>query len=213
MVVGVVEPSETTQLFFMPLHEAGVAIEAVTLPGRAFLRERREVRARLRRARPDIVHTHSSRSDLLDGPVARALGVPIVSTVHGSSRNLGKSHLFEWMQRRAWRHFDGGVFVSRALEMDLRIDGTAADDLALILNAWFNTEPEWSREQARHYLRLETDAPVLAFVGRLIPAKRPELFVQALADFADQRWQVLFRDGSSGPKSNDSFAPKDLVTG
>ena len=196
LVVGVVEPSETLHPFFAPLHEAGVAAEAVTLPGRAYLRERREVRARLRQARPDIVHTHGYRSDLLDGPVARALGVPIVSTVHGSSRMGGKSHLFEWMQRRAWRRFDGVVVVSRALEVELRNDGTSADNLALIPNAWPGTESTWSRAQARRHLCLETDAPVLAFVGRLIPAKGPDLFVQALAELADQRWQaVIVGDG------------------
>lgn len=196
LVVGVVEPSETAHPFFTPLREAGVAVATVTLPGRAYLRERREVHALLQRARPDIVHTHGYRSDLLDAPVARALGVPIVSTVHGSSRMGGKSHLFEWMQRRAWRRFDGVVVVSRGLEAELLRDGTAANKLALIPNAWPGAQPTWTREQARRYLRLETDAPVLAFVGRLIPAKGPDLFVQTLAELADHRWQaVIVGDG------------------
>ncbi len=196
VVVGVVDPSGTAHPFFSPLQEAGVPVEVITLPGRAYLRERREVRAILERVKPDIVHTHGYRSDLLDGPVARALGVPIVSTVHGSSRMGGKSHLFEWMQRRAWRGFDGVVVVSRVLEEDLRSDHASANNLALIPNAWPGTEPTWSREQARRHLGLDTDAPVIAFVGRLIPAKGPDLFVQALAELADLAWQaVIVGDG------------------
>jgi glycosyltransferase involved in cell wall biosynthesis len=196
LVIGVVEASDDAHPFFAPLQEAGVAFEAVTLPGRAYLRERREVRAILERERPDIVHTHGYRSDLLDGPVARSLGMPIVSTVHGSSRMGGLSHLFEWMQRRAWRRFDGVVVVSKSLEADMRSDHAASNNLALIPNAWPGTEPRWSREEARRHLGLDSDVPVIAFVGRLIPAKGPDLFVEALSAVADQAWQaVIVGDG------------------
>lgn len=196
LVIGVVEASDDAHPFFAPLQEAGVAFEAVTLPGRAYLRERREVRALLERHRPDIVHTHGYRSDLLDGPVARSLGVPIVSTVHGSSRMGGLSHLFEWMQRRAWRRFDGVVVVSKSLEADMRSDHASANNLALIANAWPGTEPTWTREQARRHLGVTSEAPVVAFVGRLIPAKGPDLFAQALTQIADLDWQaVIVGDG------------------
>ena len=195
-VVGVVEPSEEPHPFFAPLRDAGVDSEAVVLPGRAYLHERRVVRSILRRVRPDLVHTHGYRSDLLDGSVARALGIPIVSTVHGSSRLGGKSHFFEWLQRQAWKRFDGVVVVSRALEAELRAEGTPADVLAFIPNAWPGTETDWSRERARAHLGLTDPAPVLAFVGRLIKAKGPDLFVQALAELKDLPWQaVVVGDG------------------
>jgi len=36
-----------------------------------------------RRLRPDIVHTHGFRSDVVDGSVARSEGAAVVSTCHG----------------------------------------------------------------------------------------------------------------------------------
>jgi glycosyltransferase involved in cell wall biosynthesis len=191
LVIAVVEPSDSTHPFVVPLREAGVAVETIALPGRAYLRERSAVRAILQRVRPDVVHTHGYRSDLLDGTVARALGIPIVSTVHGSSRLGGKSHFFEWLQGIAWRRFDVVVAVSRDLERRMLESGVPRDRLALIPNAWPGVEPGLSRDAARTRLGLRADERVIAFVGRLIPAKGPDIFARALALSHDETWTAV----------------------
>jgi glycosyltransferase involved in cell wall biosynthesis len=42
----------------------------------------RAVRHQLAEVRPDLVHTHLGYADLLGGPAARSLGLPVVSTLH-----------------------------------------------------------------------------------------------------------------------------------
>lgn len=196
LVIAVIDPGSQPHPFSAHLRAAGIDVEEIVLPGRTYLRERREVRARLQRFAPDVVHTHGYRSDLLNGPVARAQGAAIVSTVHGSSRLGGLSHLFEWLQERAWRRFDATVAVSRALEARLLASGVPRDRLVMIPNAWPGVVPALSRDEARERLGLSPGDRVLAFVGRLIPAKGPDLFAAALAQLRDLPWRaVIVGDG------------------
>jgi glycosyltransferase involved in cell wall biosynthesis len=64
------------------LRERG--IEPVGVPVRGLLRPDgvRRMRAHLRAAAPDVVHTHLDYADVIGGAAARGLGVPVVSTVH-----------------------------------------------------------------------------------------------------------------------------------
>jgi glycosyltransferase involved in cell wall biosynthesis len=196
LVIAVIDPTSQPHPFVEQLRAAGIDVDEIVLPGRTYLRERREVGASLRRFAPDVVHTHGYRSDLLDGPVARAHGAAIVSTVHGSSRLGGLSHLFEWMQERAWRRFDATVAVSRALEARLLASGMRRDRLVMIPNAWPGVVPSLTRAEARERLGLSPHDRVLAFVGRLIPAKGPDLFAAALAHLRDLSWRaVVVGDG------------------
>jgi glycosyltransferase involved in cell wall biosynthesis len=195
-VIAVVESGAEDHPFVAPLRQAGVPVTLVQVPGRAYFREMREVRALLEAWRPDIVHTHGYRSDLLDGHVARRLGIPIVSTVHGSSRMGGISHFFEWLQRRAWRRFDGVVVVSQALERALAAEGVPGARMHMIPNAWPGIEPTLTRAEARARLGLADDVFAIGFVGRLIPAKGPDVMVRALAQMREPGWSaVVVGDG------------------
>jgi len=53
---------------------------------RAYHAERSRISQLCRLIVPDIVHTHGYRPDVLDAPVARRLGLPTVTTVHGFTR-------------------------------------------------------------------------------------------------------------------------------
>jgi len=192
LVIAVINSSSEPHPFSAQLRSAGIDVEEVVLPARTYLRERREVRTLLRRFQPDVVHTHGYRSDLLDGPIARAQGAAIVSTVHGSSRLGGLSHMFEWLQERAWRRFDATVAVSRALDARLLASGVPRDRLVMIPNAWPGVVPALSRKEARERLGLSLDDRVFAFVGRLIPAKGPDLFAAALSHLRDLPWRAVF---------------------
>lgn len=185
--------------FLAPLGAAGVPVDEIRLTGRGYVAERRAVQRILRAARPDVLHTHGYRSDLLDAGVARRLGIATVSTMHGSSRLGGLSHVFEWLQLRAWRRFDAVVAVSEALRQMQEDAGGPAANVAVIPNAWSGVEPNLSRSDARRRLGLAhipPDVPVLGFVARLIPAKGPDVFVDALARLRDRAWHaVLIGDG------------------
>lgn len=181
-VLAVVGTLGDAEAFFAPFAGSGVRTVPVLLGARAYARERREIRERLARLAPDVVHTHGYRADLLHGGPTRRAGVATVSTVHGSSRMGGLSHFFEWLQLRALRRFDAVVPVSTPLERTLRAVGVAADRLHAIPNVVAARAVTHDRSAARSRLGLPSDTTrVLGWVGRVVPVKGADIFLRALA--------------------------------
>jgi glycosyltransferase involved in cell wall biosynthesis len=175
------DQGERDHPFLEPLRAAGVTLRVLRLPPHAYLAERKAVRALCREISPDIVHTHGYRPDVVDRGVAAALGIATVTTIHGASFTGGlKGNLYERMQRVSYRRFDAVVAVSRELLEASRRDGVDRRRLHLILNAWGDLQEPLPRSEARRRLGLPHDGPVLGWVGRIIPVKGPDVFVDAL---------------------------------
>src|SRR5207245_5222223 len=113
----------------------------IAIPRRGYLQERAEVARLCRRLRPDVVHTHGYRADVLDAAIARGLGIPVVSTVHGFTGGDRRNRFYEWLQRRALRRFDAVVAVSRTLVDDLAESGVLGERLPYVQNAWYPPVP------------------------------------------------------------------------
>jgi len=153
---------------------------AVSLPARAYRRERAAVRALCREWHPTVVHTHGARVDVVDAPAARALGIPTVTTVHGFTGGGWKNHLYEWLQRRSFRRMAGVVAVSRPQADALR-RRLPPDRVELIPNAWDGRTPAADRGAARRALGLPQEGFIVGWVGRLSEEKGPDLLLRALA--------------------------------
>src|SRR5437762_9327920 len=115
-VVSVVTESGAAEAFHGPLSEAGVATHEIVLSARSYARERAVIAALCQRLRPDAVHTHGYRPDVVDAGVARQLGIPVITTVHGFTGGTWRNLVYEFLQRRAFRRFDAVVAVSRSEE-------------------------------------------------------------------------------------------------
>jgi glycosyltransferase involved in cell wall biosynthesis len=150
----------------------------LTLPPRAYAKERAAVAALCDRWRADVVHTHGYRTDVIDSGVARRLGLPTVTTVHGFTGTGWRGRLYERLQRGAFRRFDAVVAVSRPLVSLLTNDGIAASRIHLIPNAW-STRSVSTRAEARRALGLG-DGFIAGWIGRLSREKAPDVFVVAL---------------------------------
>lgn len=200
-VISVIEPGEGPHAFADPLREGGVPVHEVRLPSRAVLQERRAVRDLLKAHRPDVLHCHGYRPDILHGTTARSLGIPTVSTEHGSSKLGGKTAFFEWLQVRLFRKAGGVVAVSTPIaERLVREDGVPGHLVHMIPNGWTGGTEFLDRDTARRELGLERDGTVVAFVGRLIPAKGPDVFVDALLELDDPAvTAVVIGDGADRP--------------
>jgi glycosyltransferase involved in cell wall biosynthesis len=181
-VVAVVSDAGDAEAFFAPFAGTAVRTRPLVMGARAYLGERRAVRALAATERPDVVHTHGYRADLLHGAHLRRAGVATVSTVHGSSRMGGLSHLFEWMQLRALRGFDAIISVSSPLAATLRSVGVPAARLHVVANAVPARTDALPRDAARARLGV-TDAGVrvLGWIGRIVDVKGADVFVRALA--------------------------------
>jgi len=163
----------------------GVTTHVVAIPPRRYWQERAAVAAIGRAVGADIVHTHGYRPDVVDGPVARLLGVPMVTTVHGfAGVGLGgsvKGGLFEWLELRAFRGFDAVVAVSKPLVERLIAARVPALKIHCIQNALLGSQPLLDRATARSRLGLPAQGAVVGWVGRLSREKGPDVFLRALS--------------------------------
>lgn len=195
-VVAVIQPGADTSAFLDPLRAVGVECIRIEAPGRGYLSELRQVRALLASWQPDILHTHGYRSDLLHGGVARRRGIATVTTLHGSSRMGGASHLFEWIQEWALRRFDGVVAVSEPLVRSLRARGVPEERIHEVPNAWTPPAGPLLREEARRALDAPETGLLVGWVGRLIPVKGCDVFLRALSRVRGEDYRaVIIGDG------------------
>jgi glycosyltransferase involved in cell wall biosynthesis len=209
-VAAVLEEDERDHPFLAPLLAAGVDIHPLLLPPRAYALERRRIADLCRRLRPDVVHCHGYRVDVVDAPVPRRLGIPVVSTVHGFTGGDRKNRFFEWLQRRSLRRRDAVAAVSRPLLERLQRAGVAR--ALLIPNAWDGRDPGRDGEAARRALRLPPDAFVVGWVGRLSGEKGPDVLIDALALLPEHGIEaVLVGDGPERASLEARAATAGLV--
>lgn len=171
--------------FVISLRRAGVPVTGFPLASRAYLRERAEVRAVCRRLRPDIVHTHGYRPDVVDAPIARRLRIPTVTTVHGFTGGGWKNRFYERLQLRAFRRFDAVVAVSRPQARQLAEVGLRSDQLHVVPNAWTPGGDFLGRKEARRVLGVSDVGFRIGWVGRLTREKGADVLVDALVHLGD----------------------------
>jgi len=194
-VIGVASPADAgaNEGFLAPLAEAGAHTHPLVVRGR--LEERAAVERLCAELRPDVVHTHGYRPDVLDSDVAGRLGIPVVTTVHGFTGGGWKNRLYEWLQCRAFREFDAVVAVSRPLVARLAAAGVPASRIHEVPNAWGDVgppAPSLDRQEARRLLGLPADDFVVGWVGRLSPEKGADVLLDAIPYLKDLPLAVSF---------------------
>jgi glycosyltransferase involved in cell wall biosynthesis len=190
------------------LRAGGVLVLELRLPGRAYVRESREIRAAFLAFRPDVVHTHGYRSDVIGGWVARRLKVRTVSTVHGFTGGGWKNRLYERIQMTAFRRCDAVIAVSRPLFGSLEAAGVPSSRLVLLPNA-FAPDHLLSRVEAREVLGLPADTPIIGWVGRLGREKGADVIIRALPALMDLPLQVSFL-GDGAERSRLELLAREL---
>jgi len=119
---------------------------------------------------------------VLDAGVARAMGIPTVTTIHGFTGSSLRNRIYAQLQRRSLRRFEAVVAVSSPMVRSLAafVD---AKRLHLIRNAYAATDPA-SRADARLKLGYDNTTYVIGWVGRLSPEKGADLALAAVARVA-----------------------------
>ncbi len=200
-VIAVTESDAAEHRFLASLTDSRVRVHQVTIPTRAYLRERRSVATILRDVEPDVVHTHGYRADLVDRSVAGGLGFATVSTVHGFTGGGWKNRLYERLQVASFRRFDAVVAVSTPLGRRLRAAGVRDDRLHVVQNAWPGEGDRCDRATARKRLGIELDRFQVGWVGRLTREKGADVLVDALQYLEDLPIHVSFiGDGAESPR-------------
>lgn len=164
---------------------ASVQLHTHRFPPRAYREERRMLATLLGEIAPDVVHTHGYRSDVVDAPVARTLGIPTVATVHGFTGGGWKNRVYQWLQLRAFRRFDGVVPVSRPLASQLERSGVPRERLHTIPNIRIPEEAFLAPAEARAQLGADADGFHVGWVGRITSEKGPDVLLDAFELLAD----------------------------
>jgi glycosyltransferase involved in cell wall biosynthesis len=154
-----------------------------------------------RNDRPDIVHTHQAKAGLLARLAAKRAGVPvIVHTFHGHVLNnyfsAPVSHAFAATERRLSRITDACIAVSSSVRDDLLGRGVGTRSkwhvIPIGLDQVDLLEDMPDARLARKNLGLPLHGPVVGSVGRLVPIKDLDTFIDAAALVRDQRPDVHF---------------------
>lgn len=163
------------------LERHDVTVHAGTVAGRDYFGQRAAIGELARQLRPDVVHTHGYRADVLAPAGGRGSGAAVVTTLHGFTGGGLKNRCYEWLQRKRIREYDGVVAVSGAMADQLSRTGVPADRLHVIPNILPPPGPRLFRAAARRCLGLDPERWVIGWVGRLSHEKGLDVLLDALA--------------------------------
>jgi glycosyltransferase involved in cell wall biosynthesis len=144
----------------------------------------------LKKTKPLIVHTHTSKAGFSGRLAARMAGIPVlVHTFHGHVLRgyFGpfKTWLLTALERGLARWTDAIVTVSRAVKADLVALGVAEEAKFHVIELGLDLQPFLSLSGRSGVLRnacgIEETLPLVGIVGRLVPIKDHETFLTAAA--------------------------------
>lgn len=174
----------------------------------------------LRRLKPDIVHTHTSKAGIVGRAAARLAGVPLViHTIHGfpftEGQNRFKYCVYATIERWAGKLTD--VLLSQSLEdvrtaQDLQIKARHGYPIYIGNGVDIRCFDPSRFAGAKDAIRSELGvrhSPVITIIARQTVEKGYADLVRALARISDMSWTALF----VGPDEGASDLIKELLTG
>jgi len=206
MLVGEVGPDETDYLALVAADLPLVRIRGFgrdpspTADARALF----EIRRQMADFRPHIVHTHTAKAGVL-GRLAAMTCRPRPATVHTFHGHV----LQGYFSPRATRLIVGAeAALARAttrlvaegvhVRDDLLAAGIGRADQFVVVAPGISLPEMPSRESARRSLDLHPDQPVVAFVARLTPIKRPDRFAEVAIAIAARHPDARFLVAGEG---------------
>ncbi len=159
-----------------------------------------EIRALLRKLRPDLVSTHSAKAGWLGRAAAPSLRIPVLSTAHGWSFTTGvpavAARLYRWGESLTAPFANRIITVSeydRALAIRYRV--APPEKLVTVHNGMPDIAP---------WLRADPSAAPVRFVmvARFEPQKDHVTLLHALAGLRADPWELtLIGDGPLRPRA------------
>jgi len=148
-----------------------------------------------RRERPTIVHTHTAKAGTLGRIAALLARVPVrIHTYHGhvlggSYFSPAKTAFFRWIERRLAGVSHRLVVLTEDQRTEMATELALAPPerfavipLGLELERFAEVDRAVCRERIRGELGVRPDTVLVGMVGRMVPVKNHELFLDALAD-------------------------------
>ncbi len=146
----------------------------------------------LRKEKPDILHTHSSKAGILGRIAARLANVPIViHTFHGFGFNDQQKprtrSFFVWLERKIAPFATKLVFVSKSNQEEARALQIGCPDQYVLIRSGVplariaETASRTNRNAIRVALNIPVEAPLVTTVGAFKPQKNLADFIRMAA--------------------------------
>jgi glycosyltransferase involved in cell wall biosynthesis len=195
-VAAVLDAADAAAGFIDPLEHEAIRVHRVVPGHRHYLREQHDIAELCRSVRPDVVHTHGSRADVVDAAAARHAGCVTIATVHGFLGGTVRNRCYEWLQCRSLRSASAVAAVAAPIVERLVTTGVKRNRVRLLRNAWRASAEPLDRHTARDFLGITSDAFRIGWIGRVSREKGLDNLVRALPSLADLRVQVsILGDG------------------
>jgi glycosyltransferase involved in cell wall biosynthesis len=137
----------------------------------------------------DLIHSNGYFADIISAPVARILGIPIISTCHGFIKNDVKLNIYSFLDQRILLFVNRIIAVSEEIKNGLVKVGVKESIVKVIQNCveTYN-DPVLSnchRKQIRTRLNLKESEIVVGYVGRLSEEKGLRFLIEAISILND----------------------------
>ncbi len=162
----------------------------------------REVTARLKALKADLLCCHGYKGDIIGYMAARRVGIPVLAVAHGWTAANPRARVYEYADRRVMRWMDRVVAVSEGQAVKVRRAGVPPDRVVVIHNAVraerFDVVDPSGRDSL---LALFPEPPrrIVGAVGRLSPEKGFDQLILAARSIAGEFPDVGFVLIGDGP--------------
>ncbi len=161
------------------LRAAGIGVQILDERRLGGLQILSGLRRAMREWRPDVVHTHRTKENVLGSVAALLSGrLPSVRTVHGASEH--SPSLFERINRWCGAHLQDRLI---AVSKDLagKLAGIYPRERIVIIENGIDVAQVRAQIGSAHVREIAPDAFHVGIVGRLVPVKRIDLFLECAA--------------------------------
>jgi len=152
----------------------------------------------------DLFHLNGYFADIIGIPVARMLGIPIISTCHGFITNNVKLGIYNALDRMALRYAHKIIAVSEEIKAGLVKVGIRESIIKVIQNSVETNNDtiisRSNRNEIRSILNLQDNELVIGYVGRLSEEKGLRYLIDAISLLNEARLTVRLLLIGDGPQ-------------
>ncbi|GAB7026155.1 glycosyltransferase [Geotalea toluenoxydans] len=195
VVLGIfVRPDHENDLLWQEAKKLKIPLEPVVIRSAFDFNQLHDIYAIIKKHKPDVIHTHGYKTNILAFLFARLFNIKAVSTVHGWLH--AERFVTRFLQRVNFlclRRFDRVIAVSDAVKTGLEKCGIPADKITVIKNIpSFSSCDSTAGESVRDNLGIPPQVKVVGFIGRLEKVKGGAQFIQAALCALETRQDLFF---------------------